>query len=120
MPVDTRQKISQMGFSRDKLAKVPDKVKNLTVADLNDMAKMFGGEGRVRNPRIQSLSAEDLKSIDDLFGEYRNEVLSTFSDKPDLGAGFSATGELEAEWSIGSCCCSPCCCCAATEIDPFE
>lgn len=111
-------KVADMGFAKDKLAHASDRVKNMTVQDLRDMDKTFTG-APVKNATVQNLTQEDLKSLEDLFGSYRQQVIQTFANKPNLGASFSAKGQLEAEWSIGSCSCTPCCCCAAAETDPF-
>lgn len=112
-------RVADMGFPKEKLAKASDRVKNMTVKDLRDMDKIFTAGAPVKNATVQNLNAEDLKSLEDLFGTYRQQVIQSFANKPSLGASFSAKGELEAEWSVGSCCCSPCCCCAAAETDPF-
>lgn len=112
-------KVAEMGFPADKLAKASDKVKNLTVKDLRDMDKVFSSGELVKNAAVQNLSQQDLKTLEDLFGTYRQQVLNAFANKPSLGASFSAKGDLEAEWSVSCCSCTPCCCCAAAETDPF-
>lgn len=115
------QKVSDLGFPAAQLKTVPAKVRNLTVADLDDFARLLNGFP-VENKNVTSLTATDIKGIEDLFGSYRSQALNAIAGTSVRGAvGGRAATDLAASISVSCCSCTPCCsCCGAADINPFE
>jgi hypothetical protein len=109
------QKVTDLGFSANQLKRVPARVKRLTVADLRDFARVMEGN-KVDNKLVASLTATDIKGIEDLFSVYRSQALDSLGRS---GASLSRISDLSI--SISCCCTTPCCCCCgAADINPFE
>jgi hypothetical protein len=72
----------------------------------------------VSNRKVTSLTATDIKGIEDLFSVYRSQALEAL-----VGTGSRAAlaNTARLRISISCCCCTPCCsCCGAADINPFE
>jgi hypothetical protein len=104
--------LSQLNFPPTRLALTTEKVRNLTLKDLDDLVVYVKGQA-VDNPAVAALQATDLKSLDDLFGDQRARALQMIAS---AGPG----GPVNAADAPSGCCCTPCCCTAAVEIDPFQ
>jgi hypothetical protein len=114
-PTYLSKTISQMGFSDTKLALVTEKVRNLTVKDLQDLASRFLGQP-VTNDIVLGLQAVDLKGIEDLFVDQRARALQLIATSAGPGGPV-----VEAPGGNACCSCTPCCsCCAAAEVNPFN
>lgn len=100
------------GFSPARLALATEKVRRITLKDLDELALYVTGQ-HVDNAVVQTLEAVDLKSLDDLFGEQRARTLQRIAN---TGPG----GDINAEDAPSGCCTTPCCCTAAVEINPFD
>lgn len=103
--------ISEMGFAKRDLEQVPDRVRDLSVNDLEDFAKRMAGLP-TRNPVVEKLSVEDIQGIEFLFAQEKNAILARVATQ---GATLAAAASVD----VSCCCCTPCCCCAATETQPF-
>ena len=100
-------------LGKENLDKASPKVRELRVADLNDLARKFQGVD-VANPNIQDLSVDDYRSLEDVFQGYKQHLL----ERAEGGeAVIPGEEEIFDNWSC--CCCTPCCCCAAADVDPF-
>lgn len=105
------QRVDQMGFRPEDLKQVPEVVRSLTVADLNDFARKMAGVEQ-RNPVINRLTIRDIQGIEYLFGSTKEVALTRI-------AATNVTSLEAVDIDVSCCCCTPCCCCAATEVDPF-
>ena len=105
------QKVQDMGFSERDLHQVPNAVRELTVADLNDFARKMAGVPQ-KNPAVNRLTIKDIQGIEYLFGSTKNAALSRV-------AALDVANLEAVDVDVSCCCCTPCCCCAATEVDPF-
>lgn len=115
------QKVSQLGFSATQLKGVSPRVRNLSVADLEDFGRLISG-APVQNKNVTSLTATDIKGIEDLFGSYRSQALEAINTAGVRGAVAGRLSEsLVKEISVSCCSCTPCCCCCgAADVNPFE
>jgi len=96
-------------------ATATEKVAELTVRDLDDLAVKLAGVPTF-NPTIDELNIEDLRSLEELFQSYRQAKLERLQ-------GIETVGSMEAieDWcEYSCCCCTPCCCCAAADVNPIE
>lgn len=105
-------RIVDMGFPEEVKRKITPEIADLTVRDLNDLASAFAGL-EVHNPKVVRLRAKDIRSIDEVFADYKANAVSRLSEDA------FAVGDLSVE--ISCCCCCPCCCCccAAADVHPF-
>jgi hypothetical protein len=125
-----RTKIRDMGPTlipdRTILNEVNERVLDLSVKDLNDLASQLAGVDS-NNPKVRNISASDLQDIEAIFYEAKSTAIQTresggqFEYKPEPGE-LGIEGEVEAQFFDGwSCCsCTPCCCCAAAVVDPLD
>jgi len=97
------QRISEMGFDKEALARVPEGVLSLTVSDLDDFAKKMVGL-EIRNPRVDSLTLEEIQGIEFLFTDNKEQVLATVASKLREGGEFAAAAESV---DVSCCCCTP-------------
>ena len=110
---ELRRKIADMGFDEQLLRQVSPKVRELTIQDLEDFARKIAG-AEVANPRVTSLTVEDMQGIEALFRDQREQALATAAMRLGDTSSLAATSV-----DVSCCCCTPCCCCAATEVSPF-
>lgn len=103
--------IAEMGFAKVDLEQVPEKVRYLTVNDLEDFAKRMSGLP-TQNSTVAKLSIEDIQGIEYLFAQEKSAILTRVAAQ---GATLAADTSVD----VSCCCCTPCCCCAATETHPF-
>jgi hypothetical protein len=105
-------RIVDMGFPEEVKRRITPEIADLTVRDLNDLASAFAGL-EVHNPKVVRLRAEDIRSIDEVFADFKANAVSRLSQDA------FAVGEVSVE--VSCCCCCPCCCCccAAADVDPF-
>ena len=96
--------------------KVTDRVKELTVEDLNQLAT-FATAGGATPPNLADLDADDLRSLEDAFHQARLQASDQLGTKLDPSSVAPEDEEIFDNWSC--CCCTPCCCCAAADVDPF-
>jgi hypothetical protein len=113
------KRITEMGFDKGLLEQVPEKVRGLTVHDLEDLASKMAGLP-VKNPAVDSLSIHDLQGIEALFAAQKTRGLATVAAKLGDRATLEGIGRGAADVDVSCCCCTPCCCCAAAETSPFE
>lgn len=106
------RKQSQLRTLRDLDLATPEvldrnpKVADLTVHDLNDLAREFTGVP-TRNEKIADLSLEDIQDIEGVFLEFK---VAAVKDLARVGRGDLASVD------VSCCCCTPCCCCAAADM----
>lgn len=101
---------------RLKRLKASRTVLSMTPSDFKDMERAVIGDEKVDNKKVQSLTIQDLITIESLFSDYRMEVIANFS-RGSLAA--ARRGAISANGSSCCCCCTPCCCCAAADTSPF-
>ena len=110
------QKVADLGFTPKLVDEVPEKVRSLTVRDLNDFARRMSGQP-IENKVVLSLTVQEIKGIETIFGQYREQALDVLARTKVESLGTAAGLEI----SVSCCCCTPCCCCcAAVDVDPFE
>lgn len=105
------QRVDAMGFSPRDLEQVPETVRALTVADLNDFSRKMAGVPQ-NNPVVNRLTIKDIQGIEFLFGTTKQAALVRV-------AASSATDLADLSIDVSCCCCTPCCCCAAADMEPF-
>jgi len=106
------RKVSQLKLDPNVLRLASDKVRELTVKDLNDLASEFSGVA-TENSRLQGLSLDDIRNIEEVFTEFKLDSVERM-----INEGLRPGADL-ASVDVSCCCCTPCCCCAAAETDPF-
>jgi hypothetical protein len=109
------RQVRNMGFDRELLAQVSPKVLDLTVSDLNDLAKKFVGID-VKNDAVNSMTIEDLQGMEALFADAKTRILQNVAGS--IGDMGNVTNLVSVD--VSCCCCTPCCCCAASDTSPFE
>ena len=111
------QKVTDLGFSEAQLKQVPARVRNMTVGDLEDFARLMSGK-RVENKTVNSLTVTDVKGIEDLFGGYKSMAVDSLSA---VGIRTTLGRDLDLAISVSCCSCTPCCCCCgAADVNPFQ
>lgn len=108
--VELTRKIEQMNLGPG-LRAANATVRELTVKDLNDLAASFAGV-KVENERVNSLSTEDVRNIEEVFLDFKLSVGERISG--------ASVGDLAASVDVSCCCCTPCCCCAAAVTEPVS
>jgi len=111
---DPNQRVGEIRALEPHLRRATPKVRELTVADLEDLETKFKGQDP-RNPKVAELSLEDLQSLEETFQGMRQDAARRAQQEGIPGP----TPEEPDDWSISCCSCTPCCCCAAAEVDPF-
>jgi len=112
-------KISDMGFDQEVLRAIPQKILTLTDLDLQDLATKVS-TGTSNNPKVNSLTIQELQGIEYIFKDYREQKLATIASSIGDAQSLGAQSDFGAEWSVSCCSCTPCCCCAAVDMNPFE
>jgi hypothetical protein len=108
-----------MRFSPFQLAFVTDTVRNLTVQDLEDLAARFVGKP-VANAIVNTIRAVDLRGLEDLFRDLRDNALQAIAGISGPGGIVAAVPSAPGGTSVSCCSCTPCCCCGAAEINPIR
>jgi hypothetical protein len=106
-------------LNRKAFGRATPRVQELTIDDLNKLAKVAGSTTGQASGAVAGLTADDLKSLDDAMHESRLQASDVLARRLKGGQEVSAEEqEIFDNWSC--CCCTPCCCCAAADVDPFE
>jgi hypothetical protein len=109
--VESKLKIETM-FPGARLTslKASETVRSMTPKDLLDLRKAFSfNPEKVDNKKVQSLTIEDLHTLESLFRDYRMEIVATYR------AG--AQGDFPSNQRGTACCCS--CSCGGPDEDIF-
>lgn len=104
-----------MGVDPELLAQMSERVRGLMAHDLEDLSRRVAGV-EVQNPRVDSLTIEDIQGIEALFRDQRKGVLVTLAST----LGNEGTLGQQKGVNVSCCCCTPCCSCAASEVSPFD
>src|SRR6266542_7070477 len=77
---ESKRRVGTM-FPKERLTrlKASRTVLSMTPKDLRDMEKAFGFRPeKVDNKKVQTLTTEDLVTLESLFGDYRMEIVANF------------------------------------------